>query len=130
MVKRSETSGGLEEFEAVVKSAEFETNDDKRQYHIKFDPDGIEVKGPTGLLHEWVPMSATCTEDTVPPQSVMDRYLQQMEICISDVKKSETVADAFALIVGKKFKFKKMQLGRDYDKYKAKDYFVPVALVE
>jgi len=60
----------------------------------------------------------------------MDRYLQQMEICISDVKKSETVADAFALIVGKKFKFKKMQLGRDYDKYKAKDYFVPVALVE
>ncbi len=134
MVKRAETSGGLDEFVAVIKSAEFEEskdpNDDKRQYHLKLDPEGIEIKGATGCLHEWVPMSKTCTEEIVPPQSVMDRYLQQMEICIKEVEDAKSIADAFALLVGKKFKFKSMQLGRDYDKFKAKDYFVPVALVE
>lgn len=131
MVKRAEASGGLDEFEGIVEKAEFESAfGDRRQYHLTIDATNVEVGGATGKLHEWVPMSATCTEDIVPPQSVMDRYLQQLEICIKDVQKAETLADAFKLVVGKKFKWKKMKLGRDFEGNKAKDYFVPVALIE
>lgn len=131
MVKRAETSGGLDEFEGIVETTEFESAfEDRRQYHLTIDATNIEVGGATGKLHEWIPMSTTCTEDIVPPQSVMDRYLQQLEICVKEVKDAKTLDAAFKLVTGKKFKWKKMKLGRDFDGNKAKDYFVPVALIE
>jgi len=130
LVERIE-SGGLEEFNGTVVSVEAETGVDERvQYHIKIDPEGIEVKGPTGALHEWIALSKTASETGVPQGSVVERYLTQIEICISAAKKANTVKEAFELMVGKKFRFKKIKLGKDFDGHKAKEYMVPVALVE
>jgi len=130
MVERSENTG-LSEFVGKVKSAELETGlEDRKQYHIVIEPEGIKVSGPTGALHEWIGLSDKATEEKVPQGSVMDRYLTQIEICISEAKKAPTVGAAFNLLVGKKFRFKKLKLGRDFDGHKAKEYIVPVSLIE
>lgn len=130
MVERIENVG-LEEFKGTVKSVEQETGiEDRRQYHIKIDAIDVEVGGATGLLHEWVPLSPTATEEAVPQGSVLDRYLTQVEICISEAKKASTVEEALNMMVGKTFKFKRLKLGRDYEGHKAKEYIAPVALIE
>jgi len=130
MVERAEQKG-LEEFEGTVESIEFETGiEDRKQYHIYIDPIDIEIKGATGKLHEWVPMSPKATEESVPQGSVMDRYLTQVEICISAAKKSKTIKEALGLMKGKKFKFKRLKLGKDFEGHPAREYIVPVALVE
>lgn len=131
MVERKESGGLPEEFTGKVTKVEFETGaEDRRQYHLHIDPDDFDIKGATGELHEWVGMSPKCTEDSVPQGSVMDRYLTQLEICISAAKKAKTVKEAMELMVGKKFKFKRLKLGKDYDGNPAKEYIVPVALIE
>lgn len=100
------------------------------QYHLSIKPEGIDIKGATGVMHEWVPMSPKATENSVPQGSVMDKYLTQIEICISKAKKVETIQEAFDLLKGQKFKFKKIKLGQSFEGHPAKEYIVPVALVE
>lgn len=121
---------GLEEFEGIVEDIQFEVGiEDRRQYHVIIDATSIEVGGATGKIHEWIPMSPKCTEEVVPQQSVMDRYLQQLEIVLSDAKKAKTIAIALGLMKGKKFKFKRLKLGKDFEGHAAKEYIVPVALL-
>jgi hypothetical protein len=129
MVERSEGKT-LDEFEGIVKSVALETGvGERKQYHVTIEPTNIEVKGPTGALHEWVPMSPKSTENSVPQGSVMDRYLTQVEICIKEAKKAETIEKALNMMVGKKFRFKRLKLGKDYDGHPARDYIVPVVLL-
>lgn len=129
MVKRSESSG-LDEFEGKVTDVKFETTaDGRRQYHLFIDPKDFEVKGPSRSMHEWVPLSAKAKEDDIPQGSVMDRYLQQLEICIKEAKNAVTVKDVFNLMKGKDFRFQRIKLGKDYDGHQARDYIVPVARV-
>lgn len=129
MVQRAEQKG-LEEFEGIVEDIQFEVGiEDRRQYHVIIDATSIEVGGATGKIHEWIPMSPKCTEEVVPQQSVMDRYLQQLEIVLSDAKKAKTIAIALGLMKGKKFKFKRLKLGKDFEGHAAKEYIVPVALL-
>jgi hypothetical protein len=128
MVMRMESSGKLEEIEGFVESVESESNTvGSAQYHLVIRPTNVEVKGKTGRFHEWVPMSKTATEETVPHGSVMERYLTHMEIAVPAVKKAATIKAAFNLLVGKKFRFQRMKLGRDYDGNPAREYLVPVA---
>ena len=129
IVERIESSG-LEEFEGTVVAVECETGMEGRlQYHVSIKPTSIEVKGSTGRMHEWIPMSPKATENSVPQGSVMDKYLTQIEICISAAKKAATIADAFSLLKGKTFSFKKIKLGQSFDGHPAKEYIVPVALI-
>lgn len=129
LVDRTE-SKGLDEFTGTVKSVALEAGiGERKQYHITIEPDSIEVKGPTGVLHEWVPMSPKSTEESVPQGSVMDRYLTQVEICVNAAKKADTVEKALNLMIGKKFRFKRLKLGKDYDGHAARDYIVPVSLL-
>lgn len=130
MVERVESSG-LEEFKGTVESVAAESGMEGRvQYHLTIAPQDIEVKGATGRMHEWVPMSPKATETSVPQGSVMDKYLTQIEICISAAKKAATIEDAFNLLVGKTFRFKKIKLGQSFDGHPAKEYIVPVSLIE
>lgn len=129
MVQRVEASNGkFEDMEGTVTSVEYEQSAlGNGQYHIKIDPVNFKVKGKTNLMHEWVPMSKTATEEAVPQGSVMERYLTQIEICVPAAKRASTIKQAFGLLVGKKFRFAKIKLGKDYDGNPAKEYIVPVA---
>lgn len=130
MVERVESSG-LTEFVGTVEDVQLEEGiEGRKQYHLTIEPHDIEVKGATGRFHEWVAMSPKCTEDKVPQGSVMDRYLTQIEICISEAKKATTIEEAFGMLKGKKFKFSRVKLGKDFDGHAAKEYIVPVALIE
>lgn len=127
MVKRKE-SQGLDQFEGTVEKVEFETGiDDRRQYHIYISPEDREVQGATGLFHEWIPLSPKSTEEEIPQGSVIDRFLTQLEIVLDDAKKANTVSQAMDMLVGNKFKFKRMKLGKDYQGHEARQYWVPVA---
>jgi hypothetical protein len=127
MVTRSEVSNKLDEFEGVVEKVEFEEGiEGRKQYHITIKPTTFEVKGPTGVMSEWIPMSPKSTEESVPQGSVMDRYLTQVEICVAAAKKAPTVKGALGLLVGKKFRFKRLKLGKDFDGHAAREYIVPV----
>jgi len=129
MVERTENKG-LEEFEGIVEKVDCEEGvENRKQYHITIEPTSIKVGGATGRLHEWVPMSPKATEEAVPQGSVMDRYLTQIEICVSEAKKAKTIEDAFKLLIGKKFKFKKLKLGKDFDGHSAREYSVPVMVI-
>jgi hypothetical protein len=131
LVQRVEMSGGLDDFEGVVDSVELEAGiDDRRQYHVRINPTSFKVKGPTQQVHEWIPMSPRSTEEAVPQGSVVDRYLMQLEIALPEVKAVAKVGDALKRMEGKKFHFKRLKLGKDFDGKKAKDYIVPVGLVK
>ena len=127
MVERKE-SQGLDEFECVVESIEKEQgmSEGQMQYHVTITPTSIEVGGKTGKLHEWIPLSKTSSEDAIAKGSVLDNYLRQVEICLPAAKKSATVGEALGLLVGKKFKFQKLELGRAFDGNAARQYAVPV----
>jgi hypothetical protein len=127
MVERTE-SQGLNEFEGEVISVEKEQgmNEGQMQYHVKIAPTNIEVGGKTGQLHEWIPLSKTSSEDAIAKGSVLDNYLRQVEICLPEAKKAATVSEALGLLVGKKFGFQKLELGRAFDGNQARQYAVPV----
>ena len=127
MVQRVEATGKMDEFEAIVESVELETGiQDRKQYHIVMNPTSVEVKGATGRMHEWLPVSPRATEEAVPQGSVMDRYLTQVEICVKGAKTCKTIKEELGLMVGKKFRFKKIKLGKDFNGQPAREYSVPV----
>jgi hypothetical protein len=128
MVERKESQGGLNEFQGEVLSVEKEQGmqEGSEQYHVKIKPIDVEVGGKTGQLHEWIPLSKTSSEDAVAKGSVLDGYLRQVEICMPEAKKAATVSEALGLMVGKKFKFQKIELGRAFDGNPARQYAVPV----
>jgi hypothetical protein len=127
MVQRIESAGKLEQMEGVVESVDLEKSAlGTAQYHIKIKPTNVEVKGSTGVFHEWIPMSRTATEEQVPQGSVMERYLTQVEICVPAAKRVPTIKQALAMLIGKKFRFQRLKLGKDFEGNPAREYFVPV----
>ena len=130
MVERIEAGQKMDEVEAVVESVTLEQGvEDRRQYHVVMDPKNVTIKGATGRLHEWIGLSPRASEESIPQGSVMDRYLTQVEICIKGAKSCKTVADELKMMEGKKFRFKKIKLGKDFNGQPAREYFVPVALL-
>ena len=128
LVVRTEPIGKLEEIEAVVESVEEKLGFSGRlQYELGLKPTNVKVKGPMGVFHEWIALSATASQEAVPQGSVLERYLTHMEICIPAIKKAVTVKQAFQMLVGKKFRFQRMKLGRDFEGNPAREYLVPVA---
>ena len=130
MVERIESTG-LDEFEGIVESVQLESGiEDRKQYHVTIDATNVEIAGATGKLHEWIPVSSKSTEEAVQQGSVLDRYLTQIEICLPAAKKAKTVEEAFGMMNGKKFKFRRLKHGKDYDGNKAREYMTPVQLLE
>jgi hypothetical protein len=117
----------LQEFDGKVLAVVEEPGmEDTVQYHIEIEPIGMTIKGKTGKLHEWVPLSKSSSNDAVAKGSVMDLYLRQVEIVVPAAKKAQTVEAALKLLVGKKFHFQKMELGRAFQGNAARQYGVPV----
>jgi hypothetical protein len=120
-------SQGMQSFTAQVADVKLEEDTEgKRQYHLYLKPKGMVIKGPTGFLHEWIPMSQTTTDDGVAKGSAMDMFLRQLEIAEPAAKKANTISQAMQAMVGNSYLFEKMELGRAYQGNAAKQYSVPV----
>lgn len=130
MVDRS-VAKQFEEFTGVVVDVQLEQNqigeNETAQFHITMKPEGMEIKGKTGFLHEWIRFSPQAKEDLIPEGSVMDKYLTQIELLIPEAKKAKTASEAFGLLKGRKFLFRKAKLGRSFQNQPAREYWLCVS---
>lgn len=132
MVERTK-SEGFDEFVGVVENVILEPSnltDGGEQYHLTMKPEGVEITGKTGLMHEWIRVPPKATETSVPEGSVLDKFVQELEVLHNEVKKLGSVPEIFAFLVGKKYLFKKKKLGKSFDGHEAKAYWVPVSFKE
>jgi hypothetical protein len=133
MVERTQGGGGLEEFDGIVESIEYQQNDfegeERRQYHLTIDPKSVKVKGATQRIHEWVPLSKKSTLTKVQENSVMDRFLAEVESVVPEAKKCDSVEEALNCLKGKRIKFRRKKLGRTFEGKEAREYWVPVTRV-
>jgi hypothetical protein len=129
MVGVKESSGRLEELDATVEKVEFKKGAFGGQYELTLKAHNVEVKGKTGHFFEWIPLSKTATQEEVPKDSVAEKYLMQLEILLPAAKKAKTLDEVFKLLVGKRFIFKRVKLGRAFEGNPAKEYFFPVRQV-
>lgn len=130
MVDRTEAQG-FEEFKGKVESVTLEpaTEEDRQdQYHIVIEPIDVEVTGKTGRMHDWIRVTKTTTNESVPLGSVIDAYIKAIERIDSSVKKEPTVSGVFKWLVGKTFKFNQEKLGKAFGDHPAADYWVPVKI--
>lgn len=123
----------FEEFVGVVSDIKIEPTkmegqDDGEQYHLYLKPSDKEIKGQTGFIHEWVRIPAKATDSSVPEGSVLDKYLQQIEILFNEAKAKSGHIEEMQLLVGKSFLFKKVKHGKSFEGHEAKPYWTPVAL--
>ncbi len=126
----------IEEFEGEIKDVTIEPSQlkdvEQEQFHISIKPKDSSIlkESKTGMFHEWIRLSKTATDSTVPEGSVADRYIQEIETLISEAKKMDTVVEVFALLKGKSFLFKKKILGKSFEGKEARQYWTPVKLLD
>ncbi len=131
MVERTKAEG-IEEFEGKVKEVSIEkstiADEEVEQYHVSIEPINTDLlkKSKTGMFHEWIKIPSTATSNTVPEGSVLDRFIQELEILNSEVKKIETHTEVLNFLKNKTFLFKKKKLGKAYAGHEAKEYWIPV----
>jgi hypothetical protein len=131
MVERTEAQTWSEFKGEVVEVALEQPKEEDRlpQFHIQIKPLDKEIKGKTGLMHEWVRTPATSTETSVPRGSVIDRYIEALEdVHGDDAKECKTVKEIFELMKGNTYLFKSKVLGRAFGNNQAAEYWVPVKL--
>ena len=126
----------IEEFEGLVDEVTVEPSQlkdvEQEQFHIAIKPKDSSIlkESKTGHFHEWIRLSKTATDSTVPEGSVADRYIQEIETLMSEAKKKDNVVEVFALLKGKSFLFKKKILGKSFEGKEARQYWTPVKLLE
>lgn len=131
---RTTTTEGLDEIDGTCTSVAVEKSgkiEDLEQYHIMIKPTDSSIlkESKTGHFHEWIRISPKTTDESVPEGSVIHRYIQEIESLFSEAKKLEMVEEVFHLLVGKRFVWKRKQLGRSYKGFEASDYWCPTKLV-
>jgi len=127
MVSRTEAKT-FEEFSGKVLDVTIEPstlNPEEDQYHIQIKPLDIEIKGRTGLMHDWIRIPPTATAESVPEGSVIDLYIRELEACDKKVKALDMVNQVFLSMKGKTFKFVKGKLGKAFDGKQAADHWLP-----
>ena len=135
MVERTKAEG-IEEFEGKVSEVIVEENEmdgkTTEQYHVSMTPQDAEIlkNSKTGMFHEWLKIPPTATPESIPEGSVLDRFLQELEILDKSLKKATTHKEALDWLKGKSFLFKKKKLGKAFGGYEAKEYWIPVKLID
>lgn len=135
MVERKKAEG-FDEFEGMVKKITIEKSKQSRdseveieQYHIEIEALNKEIKGKTGLIHTWIKISPKTTPTAVTEDSVLDKYIRQLELLDSAVKKFETHIECINWMKEKKFVFKLAKLGKAYDGHEATEYWLPAKIL-
>ena len=127
MVER--TNEVFTEFEGLIEDIVLEnTTIDGReikQYHLIIEATDKTIKGKTGKVHEWIKLSNHVTETSVPKDSTLDLYMQEIENILSDAKSCKSVSEEMNLLKGKKFHFTKKVLGREFEGKKPREMWIP-----
>jgi len=126
MVERTNTE--LTTFVGTVTVVQKLNGNYGEEYDLNIKPEGIVIKGATGCFHEFLRISKNATEGSIPEGSIIDSYLKELEAIMPEVRKAPTVESALKLMVGKKFTFRKKQLGKAYKGHEASQHWVPVML--
>lgn len=135
MVKRKEIEL-IEEFEGTVMSIDVEPSQrediSNEQIHIEIAPTDKELlkDSKTGRFHEWIRITDKTENNLVPEGSILDRYMQEIELIHKDAKNKETYMEVFKLMMGNTYLFKRKKLGKAYGGFEAHKYFCPVTLKE
>ena len=130
MVKRKTAT--FEEFEGKIVDVRVEESNnvkiEGKQIHIEIEPLNPDLikQGTTGRFHEWIKIPATATETEVPEGSVIDRYIQEIEMLHSEAKNKDTYLEVFEMIKDGEYLFKKKKLGKAFDGHDAHEYWTPV----
>ncbi len=133
MVERT-SSEGIDQFEGEVIDVLEEPsslNEGEMQYHITMKPSDEKLlkDTKTGMFHEWLRITKTTTATTVAEGSVLDSYLKEVEVCIPEAKKVETIKEALETMKGKKIRFVKKVLGKSFEGKESTPRFVPQAVL-
>ena len=133
MVERT-SSEGVEEFEGVVKVIEIvpdTINEGQNQFHIAIAPldENLLKDTKTGMFHEWLSITKTTTETSVAEGSKLDNYLKEVEVCIKEAKKCDTIKEALDTMKDKNIRFVKKVIGKKHDGHESKPSFVPQAVL-
>jgi len=139
MVKRTKTEyeplkpfkGVLQELEVL--ESEFDGKQTK-QIHMAIEPIEKEAiqqlkDSKTGMVHNYVSITAKTEDDSVPDGSNLDRYLCEIEAVLPEAKDLENYMEAFELLKGKEIKWTYKKLGKAFKQYEGKSYYVPQAVL-
>jgi len=144
MAWKTKKSEGLTEFNGKVDSVNVEVStlqsgEEQTQYHISIVPVSPKnlvekiSKSKTKMMHEWIRLTDTSSEEEVAEGSVLHKYLEEL-ISISKIKddviNADTITDAIKIMEGKTFEFRAKKLGKSFGGHEAKDYWTPVNIVK
>lgn len=128
MVERT-VSEGLREFEGTVERVDFEpamSKDARSQFKITIK---TPVSKKSGYMYEWLGLSSTATVDKIPEGSNLDKYLYNIEQILPETKKMKSVEEVLSSLVGKRFLFVRMKLGKAFKGHEAKEFWTPRKLL-
>jgi len=95
------------------------------QFHIIIKP----KDKPFGLYHEWIRLSSIASKTLIPQGSVVDRYIQFLEMVDVSFKNKKTILQVFKHMKHKSFVFRMMPVGKLYEGHDARYYAVPLTLI-
>lgn len=122
-------AGSFEEFTGTCKSVErVDDNLQQGREQIKITIETPDTK--KGRMFTWIRFPDTATDSSLPEDSNMTKYYQDIKILDKEVKAADTVFEAFKALEGKKFRWVKKQYGKTYKGHEPTDYWVPAEKVK
>lgn len=124
------SSTGFDRFTGKVESITLEKGNFGEQWHMIIVPTDVKVKGKTGAFHNFIPHPNTATDKTIPEGSILARYIEELKVIFPDILSKNSVEEALKVMVGKTFEFIPKKLGKSFRGYEAKEYFVPIRIIQ
>lgn len=105
------------------------------QYHMVIQPtDEVTIEAikdsKTKKLHNYIRIPSTTEDEYIPEDSGLDKFVTELESCMSEVSDMETHKEVFDYLVGKEFSFAKKKIGRAYQGHEGRKAYVPIKLLE
>ena len=126
----------IKDFTGLVEDVVKENGKYGFEYHIKIKPLfpdqlAMEVeKSTTGCLHEWVRVTQQSNDLQPHVDSVLYQYYVVSKKLNNAAKNLSSVQDVMQAMKGKQYKFKRIALGKEYNNFKAREYIIPVKLLD
>jgi hypothetical protein len=99
------------------------------QYHLEILPLDLEIKGKTGYMHEWIRITKETTDTDIIEGSILDFYIQDLELCDKSVKNMKTHQEVLFFMKDKCFQFAKKKYGKSFNGKDAAEHWYPRKLL-